>query len=68
MVPVMTTDTDGDPVTGMVRPIYFMDDPESNGTVKRWYLQGPDAGRFDLKELEVGLDSGGTVTDHRSAT
>ena len=52
--PVMTTDDTS--VTGMVRPIYFMNDPESNGTVKRWYLEGPDAGRFNLKDLEVGLD------------
>ena len=58
-----TGDPDNPEVPIMVRPVYYMDDPESNGTVKRWYLEGSDAGRFNLKNLKIGLDSDGAVTD-----
>ena len=31
-----------------IPPIYYMADPEDNGTVKRWFLGGPDGSKFRI--------------------
>ena len=38
-----------DDVDLMGLPIYYMSDPEDNAQVKRWLLEGPDAGRFTYR-------------------
>ena len=45
------------PVMG--RPVYYMSDPEDNAAVKRWFLSGPDAGKFEIHGMKIGIDADG---------
>ena len=61
-----TDGTDTAPVMGL--PIYYMSDQEDGAQVKRWLLEGSDAGRFTIVLRDIRLSEAGAIIPDTDTT